>query len=82
MSLNNHPLSASIAPPTMNTKTISFRCPEELIQEMDILSKHNQIDRSGFIVQALQSLLTGLAKKGACKLDKAPLPASPLAEEK
>ncbi len=66
----------------MNTKTISFRCPEELIQEMDILSKHNQIDRSGFIVQALQSLLTGLAKKGACKLDKAPLPASPLAEEK
>lgn len=66
----------------MKTQTISFRCPEDLIEEMEILSRHNQIDRSGFIVQALQSLLIGLAKKGVCKLDKAPLPASPLDKEK
>ncbi len=65
----------------MKTQTISFRCPEELVKEMEILCEHNQIDRSGFIVQAMQSLLSGLARKGICE-NKSPLPPSPISEEK
>lgn len=64
----------------MKTRTISFRCPEELIQEMEILCKHNMIDRSGFIVQAMQSMLAGLTNQGICK-PKEQVPPSPLKED-
>ncbi len=64
----------------MKTRTISFRCPEELIKEMELLSEHNRVDRSGFIVQALQSFFTGLAQQGVCK-PMPTLPPSPAAEE-
>lgn len=57
-------------PQSMKTRTISFRCPEELLEEIDLLSKHNRVDRSDFIVHSLQSLLAGLAQQGVCK----PLP--------
>ncbi len=48
----------------MKTKTISFRCPEELLKEIDGLCELNIMDRSAFIVHALQNMMTGLAKKG------------------
>ena len=72
--------SASITPPTLKTHTISFRCPEEIIKEMEILCQHNKLDRSGFIVQALQSMFNGLAEKGVCK-PQPPLPPCPIPEE-
>ncbi len=65
----------------MKTHTISFRCPEEILKEMELLCEHNRVDRSGFIVQAIQSLMGGLARKGVVKL-KASLPTSPMAEDK
>lgn len=57
----------------MKTRTISFRCPEELVSEIDLLCNHNKVDRSTFIIQALQSLFTGLAVKGVCE-SRPPLP--------
>lgn len=65
----------------MKTRTISFRCPDDLLKEMEILCEHNRVDRSGFIVQALQSLLSGLAQQGVCK-PMPTLPPSPLKDEK
>ncbi|MBR3903098.1 MAG: hypothetical protein IKJ29_05495 [Akkermansia sp.] len=65
----------------MKTHTISFRCPEEILKEMELLCEHNRVDRSGFIVQAIQSLMGGLARKGVVK-PKASLPTSPMAEDK
>ena len=46
------------------TRVISFRCPEDLFQEIDILCEHNRIDRSTFIVQALLGMFDGLAAQG------------------
>lgn len=68
-------------PQSMKTRTISFRCPEELLEEIDILSKHNRVDRSGFIVHALQSMLSGLARQGVCS-PQPELPPTPVKEEK
>ena len=65
----------------MNTKTISFRCPEDILQEMEILCEHNKVDRSCFIVQALQSMFAGLAQQGLGEPQR-PLPPSALKEEK
>ena len=65
----------------MKTRTISFRCPEEILNEIDILCQHNRVDRSTYIVQALQSLFSGLANEGVCS-PKEPLPAAPDATEK
>ncbi|MBR1982764.1 MAG: hypothetical protein IKA23_08445 [Akkermansia sp.] len=65
----------------MKTRTISFRCPIELVKEMEILCKHNKVDRSAFIIQALQSLFTGLADQGVCD-PKPPLPPSPVSDKK
>ncbi|MBR5196492.1 MAG: hypothetical protein IKW48_10195 [Akkermansia sp.] len=65
----------------MNTKTISFRCPEDILQEMEILCEHNHVDRSCFIVQALQSMFAGLAQQGIGEPQR-PLPPSALKEEK
>lgn len=65
----------------MNTKTISFRCPEDILQEMEILCEHNKVDRSCFIVQALQSMFAGLAQQGIGEPQR-PLPPSALKEEK
>ena len=48
----------------MNTKTIAFRCPEEILDEMDALCNFNRVDRSTFIVQALHKLLLGLETQG------------------
>lgn len=59
----------------MKSKTISFRCPEDVLEEMEILCEHNRVDRSGFIVQALQSMFAGLARQGICEEEK-PLPPS------
>lgn len=64
----------------MNTKTISFRCPEDVLKEMEVLCEHNKVDRSCFIVQALQSMFAGLAEQGIGK-PKDPLPPSELKEE-
>ena len=64
----------------MKTRTISFRCPEDILKEMEILCEHNCVDRSGFIVQALQSLLSGLAQQGVCAPQQ-PLPPSAIKEE-
>ncbi len=64
----------------MNTRTISFRCPEDILEEIDILCEHNSVDRSSFIVQALQSMFSGLAAQGICQ-PKPPLPPSPIKEE-
>ena len=64
----------------MNTRTISFRCPDDLLEEMEILCRYNRIDRSGFIVQALQGMLQGLARQGV--VEPLPqLPPSPLKQE-
>ena len=65
----------------MNTKPISFRCPEDILQEMEILCEHNKVDRSCFIVQALQSMFAGLAQQGIGEPQR-PLPPSALKEEK
>ena len=65
----------------MNTKTISFRCPEDILQEMELLCDHNKVDRSCFIVQALQSMFAGLAQQGIGEPQR-PLPPSALKEEK
>lgn len=46
------------------TRVISFRCPEDVFREVEILCEHNRIDRSGFIVQALQSMFDGFAAQG------------------
>ena len=75
-------LSASIRPiSTMNTKTISFRCPEDILKEMELLCDHNKVDRSCFIVQALQSMLAGLAEQGLGEA-REPLPPSAIKEDK
>ena len=64
----------------MKTRTISFRCPDDLLEEMEILCRYNRIDRSGFIVQALQGMLQGLARQGV--VEPLPqLPPSPLQQE-
>lgn len=60
----------------MKTRTISFRCPEEILKEVDLLCQHNRVDRSTYIVQALQSLFSGLANEGVCT-PKPPLPDTP-----
>jgi metal-responsive CopG/Arc/MetJ family transcriptional regulator len=65
----------------MKTKTISFRCPEEILDEMDALCNFNRVDRSTFIVQALHKLLTGLETQGV-SLPQAPLPADSEQEDK
>ena len=64
----------------MKTRTISFRCPDDLLEEMESLCRYNRIDRSGFIVQALQGMLTGLARQGIVE-QQAELPPSPLKTE-
>ena len=64
----------------MNTRTISFRCPEEILKEMDLLCDYNTVDRSCFIVQALQSMFAGLAQQGI-GTPREPLPPSELKEE-
>ena len=64
----------------MNTRTRSFRCPDDLLEEMEILCRYNRIDRSGFIVQALQGMLNGLARQGVVK-PESPLPPSPVKDE-
>ena len=64
----------------MDTKTISFRCPEDVLKEMEVLCEHNKIDRSCFIVQALQSMFAGLAQQGI-GTPREPLPPSELKEE-
>ncbi len=65
---------------TMKTRTISFRCPDDLLQEMEILCQYNRVDRSGFIVQALQSMLNGLAQQGVLK-PQPELPPTAIKEE-
>ncbi len=65
----------------MKTRTISFRCPEDILEEMEILCAHNRVDRSGFIVQALQSMFAGLAQQGIGQ-PLPTLPPSPIKEEK
>ena len=65
----------------MDTKTISFRCPEEILDEMDALCNLNRVDRSTFIVQALHKLLLGLEAQGV-DLPKAPLPTTTGQEDK
>ncbi len=57
----------------MKTRTISFRCPEEVLKEMEVLCDYNKVDRSCFIVQALQSMFAGLAEQGIGSA-KGPLP--------
>ena len=64
----------------MKTRTISFRCPEEILKEMDLLCDYNTVDRSCFIVQALQSMLAGLAEQGIGKA-RGPLPSVESVEE-
>ncbi len=64
----------------MKTRTISFRCPDDLLDEMEILCRYNRIDRSGFIVQALQGMLNGLARQGIVE-QQAELPPCALKEE-
>lgn len=64
----------------MKTKTISFRCPEDLFKEMEILCAHNHVDRSSFIILALQSMFAGLAEQGICQPAE-PLPPSPIKED-
>lgn len=64
----------------MKTRTISFRCPDDLLDEMEILCRYNRIDRSGFIVQALQGMLNGLARQGIVEAQPE-LPPSALKEE-
>lgn len=61
----------------MKNQTISFRCPDDIIKEMEILCEHNSVNRSGFIVQALKSLLSGLAEQGVYNTQQ-PLPPSPV----
>lgn len=48
----------------MKTRTISFRCPEEIFEEMQQLCADQQVDRSAFIIQALQKLFSSLAEQG------------------
>ena len=48
----------------MKTQTISFRCPTDILEEMETLCDHNHMDRTTFIVQAVQSLMTSLAAQG------------------
>ena len=48
---------------------------EDILEEIDILCEHNSVDRSSFIVQALQSMFAGLAEQGIGK-PKDPLPPS------
>lgn len=48
----------------MKSKMISFRCPEEVFEEMKNLCERNQVDRTGFIMHALQSMFAGLARQG------------------
>ena len=64
----------------MKTRTIAFRCPDDLLDEMEILCRYNRIDRSGFIVQALQGMLNGLARQGIVEAQPG-LPPSALKEE-
>ena len=51
------------------------------MQEMEILCEHNKVDRSCFIVQALQSMFAGLAQQGIGEPQR-PLPPPALKEEK
>ncbi len=57
----------------MKSKMISFRCPEEVFEEMKNLCERNQVDRTGFITHALQSMFAGLARQGIGEQEK-PLP--------
>lgn len=59
----------------MKSKMISFRCPEEVFKEMETLCEHNQVDRSSFIVHALQSMFAGLSRQGIGN-QASPLPPS------
>ena len=56
-------------------------CDSLLLQEVEILCVHNHVDRSCFIVQALQSMFAGLAQQGIGEPQR-PLPPSALKEEK
>ena len=47
----------------MKTKTISVRCPEEVIQKIDKLCRRRRVDRSSYILQALKSMFTGLEEQ-------------------
>ena len=48
----------------MKSKMISFRCPEEVFEEMKNLCERNQVVRTGFIMHALHSMFAGLARQG------------------
>ena len=54
----------------MKTRTISFRCPEEIFEEMKQRCSDQQMERSAFIVQALQSLFSSLAEQGIGATDE------------
>ena len=43
------------------SRVISFRCPEDVFREVEVLCEHSRADRSDFIVKALQSLINHLA---------------------
>ena len=55
----------------MKTKTISVRCPLDMIDKIDLLCQTKKQERSTYIVRALRNMLTGLEKQGICG-DSAP----------
>ena len=57
----------------MKTKTISVRCPLDMIGKIDLLCQAKKQERSTYIVRALRNMLTGLEKQGIC-CDSTPNP--------
>lgn len=41
----------------MKRTTLSFRCPEVLLKDLDSIADHNYMDRTGVIIQAVLNYL-------------------------
>jgi len=62
----------------MGRKSIVFRCPEELVRQMDALCRRNGIDRTRLITCAVLSVIQDLSRQGLISpLMKEVLPPSP-----
>lgn len=47
-----------------NTKIISIRCPQDMLDQVDMLSKHMHMSRSAFVVEAIRIFIDQVRKRG------------------
>ena len=64
----------------MERKSVVFRCPEELVRQMDELCRRNDVDRTRLITCAVLSVIRDLSRQGLISpLPEEALPPSPAA---